>query len=135
MILLYYFNKNKINYLQMEDTLTRIEEFHAQITSLEDELNEARTETSRIKTEYLNEKSAKEIKISELQTKINEVSFIFFKYLTSLKIIRFLLARGRQNHGNGKKSHYWYQDSPRIGLAKGARRATAFNPRIIYFGA
>jgi chromosome segregation ATPase len=78
MILLYYFNKNKINYLQMEDTLTRIEEFHAQITSLEDELNEARTETSRIKTEYLNEKSAKEIKISELQTKINEVSFITF---------------------------------------------------------
>ncbi len=78
MILLYYFNNNKINYLQMEDTLTRIEEFHAQITSLEDELNEARTETSRIKTEYLNEKSAKEIKISELQTKINEVSFFFF---------------------------------------------------------
>ncbi|XP_046633192.1 trichohyalin-like isoform X2 [Daphnia pulicaria] len=58
---------------EMEDTLTRIEEFHAQITSLEDELNEARTETSRIKTEYLNEKSAKEIKISELQTKINEL--------------------------------------------------------------
>ncbi len=76
----------------MEDTLTRIEEFHAQITSLEDELNEARTETSRIKTEYLNEKSAKEIKISELQTKINEVSFITILYLASLKIIRFLLA-------------------------------------------
>lgn len=60
----------------MEETLTRIEEFHAQITSLEDELNEARTETSRIKTEYINEKSAKEIKISELQTKINEVTII-----------------------------------------------------------
>ncbi|XP_032785045.2 myosin-11 isoform X1 [Daphnia magna] len=58
---------------EMEETLTRIEEFHAQITSLEDELNEARTETSRIKTEYINEKSAKEIKISELQTKINEL--------------------------------------------------------------
>ena len=58
----------------MEETLSRIEEFHAKITSLEDELNEARTETSRIKTEYINEKSAKEIKISELQTKINEVS-------------------------------------------------------------
>lgn len=60
----------------MEETLSRIEEFHAKITSLEDELNEARTETSRIKTEYINEKSAKEIKISELQTKINEVSTI-----------------------------------------------------------
>lgn len=54
--------------------MSRIEEFHARITSLEDELNEARTETSRIKTEYINDKSAKEIKISELQSKINEVS-------------------------------------------------------------
>ena len=53
--------------------MTRIEEFHAQITSLEDELNEARTETSRIKTEYINEKASKEIKLAELQTKINEV--------------------------------------------------------------
>lgn len=54
--------------------MSRIEEFHARITSLEDELNEARTETSRIKTEYINDKSTKDIKISELQTKINEVS-------------------------------------------------------------
>ena len=56
--------------------MNRIEEFHSRITSLEDELNEARTETSRVKTEYLNEKSAKDIKISELQTKINEVLFL-----------------------------------------------------------
>lgn len=62
---------------ELEENLARIEEFHARITSLEDELNEARTETSRIKTEYINEKSAKEIKISELQTKINEVAFPF----------------------------------------------------------
>ena len=57
----------------MEENLARIEELHFRITSLEDELNEARTETSRVKTEYLNEKSTKDIKISELQTKINEV--------------------------------------------------------------
>jgi len=61
----------------MEEYLKRIEEFHSRITSLEDELNEARTETSRIKTEYLNQKSAKDVAISELQTKINEVSIIF----------------------------------------------------------
>ena len=60
----------------MEEYLKRIEEFHYRITSLEDELNEARTETSRIKTEYLNQKSAKDVAISELQTKINEVSII-----------------------------------------------------------
>ena len=60
----------------MEEYLKRIEEFHYRITSLEDELNEARTETSRIKTEYLNQKSAQDVAISELQTKINEVSII-----------------------------------------------------------
>ena len=57
----------------MEENLASIEELHFRITSLEDELNEARTETSRVKTEYLNEKSTKDVKLSELQTKINEV--------------------------------------------------------------
>ena len=57
----------------MEENLARIEELHFRITSLEDELNEARTETSRVKTEYLNEKSTKDVKLSEFQTKINEV--------------------------------------------------------------
>jgi len=57
----------------MEENLNRLKEFHSRITRLEDELNEARTETSRVKTEYLNQKSAKDITISELQTKINEV--------------------------------------------------------------
>lgn len=58
--------------------MARIEEFHAKITSLEDELNEARLETSRVKTEQINERSAKDIKLSELQTKINEVHSIQF---------------------------------------------------------
>ena len=62
----------------MEENLARIEEFHAKITSLEDELNEARLETSRVKTEQINERSAKDIKLSELQTKINEVHSIQF---------------------------------------------------------
>jgi len=58
---------------EMEENLARIEEFHMKITGLEDELNEARSETSRVKTENINEKSAREIKISELQSKINEL--------------------------------------------------------------
>ena len=53
--------------------MARIEEFHSKITSREDELSEARMETSRVKTDYINEKSSWEIKVSELQTKINEV--------------------------------------------------------------
>ena len=61
----------------MEENLARIEEFHMKITGLEDELNEARSETSRVKTENINEKSAREIKISELQSKINEVKIKF----------------------------------------------------------
>ncbi len=95
----------------MEETLSRIEEFHAKITSLEDELNEARTETSRIKTEYINEKSAKEIKISELQTKINEVSLTICVSIKVKKKRVCLLypvdvvyaAGGRQDHGHGTK--------------------------------
>jgi len=58
---------------EMEENLARIEEFHAKITGLEDELNEARSETSRVKTEQINERSSKDIKLSELQTKINEL--------------------------------------------------------------
>ena len=58
----------------MEENQSRIEEFHAKITTLEDELSEARMETSRVKTDYINEKATWEIKLSELQTKVNEVN-------------------------------------------------------------
>lgn len=103
-------NLKSYYFFKMEETLSRIEEFHAKITSLEDELNEARTETSRIKTEYINEKSAKEIKISELQTKINEVSpkvYVSivakreFVYYTRVDVV--CAAGGRQDHGHGTK--------------------------------
>lgn len=60
----------------MEENLARIEELHARIMSLEDELNEARAEASRVKTELINEKSARDVKFLELQTRINEVSRI-----------------------------------------------------------
>lgn len=44
-----------------------------QINSLEDELSEARLETSRLKAELVSEKSASHVKVSELQSRINEV--------------------------------------------------------------
>lgn len=53
--------------------MARIEELHARIMSLEDELNEARAEASRVKTELINEKAARDVKFLELQTRINEV--------------------------------------------------------------
>ncbi|XP_078044160.1 uncharacterized protein LOC144473808 isoform X1 [Augochlora pura] len=44
-----------------------------QINSLEDELSEARLETSRLKAELVSEKSASHVKVSELQSRINEL--------------------------------------------------------------
>lgn len=44
-----------------------------QIATLEDELSEAKLESSKLKTEIVSEKSAWEIKLSELQSRINEV--------------------------------------------------------------
>nr|XP_031826232.1 trichohyalin isoform X1 [Nomia melanderi]XP_031826233.1 trichohyalin isoform X1 [Nomia melanderi]XP_031826234.1 trichohyalin isoform X1 [Nomia melanderi]XP_031826235.1 trichohyalin isoform X1 [Nomia melanderi]XP_031826236.1 trichohyalin isoform X1 [Nomia melanderi] len=47
--------------------------FERQINSLEDELSEARLETSRLKAELVSEKSASHVKVSELQSRINEL--------------------------------------------------------------
>ncbi|XP_043520891.1 myosin-10 isoform X2 [Frieseomelitta varia] len=44
-----------------------------QINSLEDELSETRLETSRLKAELVSEKSASHVKVSELQSRINEL--------------------------------------------------------------
>lgn len=44
-----------------------------QINSLEDELSETRLEASRLKAELVSEKSASHVKVSELQSRINEV--------------------------------------------------------------
>ncbi|XP_076286808.1 uncharacterized protein LOC143212197 isoform X3 [Lasioglossum baleicum] len=44
-----------------------------QINSLEDELSEARLETSRLKAELVSEKSASHVKVSEYQSRINEL--------------------------------------------------------------
>nr|XP_012140171.1 PREDICTED: trichohyalin isoform X1 [Megachile rotundata]XP_012140173.1 PREDICTED: trichohyalin isoform X1 [Megachile rotundata] len=44
-----------------------------QINSLEDELSETRLEASRLKAELVSEKSASHVKVSELQSRINEL--------------------------------------------------------------
>lgn len=44
-----------------------------EINSLEDDLSEARLETSRLKAELVSEKSASHVKVSELHSRINEV--------------------------------------------------------------
>lgn len=49
-----------------------------QIISLEDELSEARLEGSRLKAELVSEKSASHVKVSELQSRINEVGKLYF---------------------------------------------------------
>lgn len=54
---------------------TAIASLEQQISCMEDELSESRLESSRLKTELVSEKSAAEIKLSELTSKINEVSF------------------------------------------------------------
>ncbi|XP_011496376.1 PREDICTED: protein MLP1 [Ceratosolen solmsi marchali] len=44
-----------------------------QIVTIEDELSEAKLEASKLKTEIVSEKSASEIKLSEMQSRINEL--------------------------------------------------------------
>lgn len=55
-----------------EDDKSKILLLEQQVGCLEDELCEARLETSKIKTELVSEKSVAEIKISEMQSKLNE---------------------------------------------------------------
>lgn len=45
-----------------------------QLSLMEDELSEARLEASKLRTELVSEKSAWEVKVSELQSKVNAVS-------------------------------------------------------------
>lgn len=46
-----------------------------QVSCMEDELSEARLECSKLRTELVSERSACEVKLSELRSKVNEVSF------------------------------------------------------------
>ncbi|XP_053677295.1 myosin-2 heavy chain [Anopheles nili] len=56
-----------------DDDKTKIVGLEQQIGCLEDELSEARLEVSKVRTELVSERSASDIKISEMQSKINEL--------------------------------------------------------------
>lgn len=57
----------------MANTVTVLEK---QISCMEDELSETRLESSKLKTELVSERSAWQVKLSEMQSRINEVRFI-----------------------------------------------------------
>lgn len=60
-----------------------------QISCMEDELSETRLEASRLKAELVSEKSASHVKVSELQSRINEV---IMNYICYLEIINFKIC-------------------------------------------
>jgi len=63
-------------FFQSEETRSKIASLEQQVACLEDELSEARLVASKVKTELISEKSAWEVKLSEMQSKVNEVSFV-----------------------------------------------------------
>lgn len=73
-------DKSKIAYLEQQvNEPIYVVEFYThnlmisrQIGHLEDQLVESRLESSKVKTELVSERSANEIKISEMQSKLNE---------------------------------------------------------------
>lgn len=55
-----------------EDDKSKIAVLEQQVGCLEDELSEARLETSKLRTELVSEKSAADVKISEMSSRLNE---------------------------------------------------------------
>ncbi|KAJ4435370.1 hypothetical protein ANN_17984, partial [Periplaneta americana] len=58
---------------ETEETQTKIQTLEQQISCMEDELSEARLESSKLKTELISERSAWEVKLSEMQSHVNEL--------------------------------------------------------------
>ncbi|XP_034950185.1 protein MLP1 homolog isoform X2 [Chelonus insularis] len=56
-----------------ESTGTNISTLERQISMMEDELSESKLETSKLKTELVSERSGWQIKLSEMQSRINEL--------------------------------------------------------------
>ncbi|PSN34391.1 hypothetical protein C0J52_15173 [Blattella germanica] len=56
-----------------EETQSKIQSLEQQISCMEDELSEARLEASKLKTELISERSAWEVKRSEMQSHMNEL--------------------------------------------------------------
>ncbi|XP_065208048.1 early endosome antigen 1 [Planococcus citri] len=58
---------------EAEELKSQIATLEQQISCMEDELSEARIESSRIKTELVSERSAWDVKVSEMTSRINEL--------------------------------------------------------------
>lgn len=56
-----------------DSTGTNLSTMERQISLMEDELSESKLEASKLKTELISERSAWQIKLSELQSRVNEV--------------------------------------------------------------
>lgn len=76
-----------------EDDKSKLLILEQQIGCFEDELSEARLETSKLRTELVSEKSAAEIKISEMQSRLNEVSMIVASKFFIRNLIFLLLLQ------------------------------------------
>lgn len=57
----------------MEESKSAILNLQQEIACLEDSLCESKLEASRIRTELVSERSSAEIKLAEMQSKLNEV--------------------------------------------------------------
>lgn len=63
-----------------------------QISCMEDELSEARLESSKLKTELVSERTTWEVKLSELHSRINEVCSMISYFIVKMLIL-FLVGR------------------------------------------
>ncbi|CAB3375084.1 Hypothetical predicted protein [Cloeon dipterum] len=57
---------------ESEETRTKVASLEQSLACMEDELSDARLEASKLKTELVSERSAWEVKISEMQSRLNE---------------------------------------------------------------
>ncbi|XP_049826815.1 interaptin-like isoform X4 [Aethina tumida] len=62
-----------VQYDELEESKTKVQTLEQQVSCMEDELSESRLECSRLKTELVSERSSWEVKLSEFQSRINEL--------------------------------------------------------------
>ncbi|KAL1492930.1 hypothetical protein ABEB36_011094 [Hypothenemus hampei] len=62
-----------LHYDELEEAKNKIATLEQQISCMEDELSEARLESSRLKTELVSERSSWDVRLSELHSKVNEL--------------------------------------------------------------
>ncbi|XP_030748386.1 uncharacterized protein PFB0765w isoform X3 [Sitophilus oryzae] len=65
--------KEQLHYDELEESKNKVLTLEQQISCMEDELSEARLESSRLKTELISERSSWEVRLSELHSKVNEL--------------------------------------------------------------